>query len=98
MQQHSKTLMRNLLFITLIFFFSVELSAQKEETGYKKVVARLANLYNRNSYDSIFTLFSSDMAKALPLAKTRAFFDDTKREAGNVLSAKFEGYESSYAS
>ena len=86
------------LFLIILIFFSVELSAQNEEPGYKKAVTRLADLYNRNSYDSIFTLFSPDMAKALPLAKTNAFFKKTKTEAGNVLSIKFEGYESTYAS
>jgi murein DD-endopeptidase MepM/ murein hydrolase activator NlpD len=90
--------MRNLPFITIIFFFSLELNAQKEEPAYTQVVTRLTDLYNRNNYDSIFTLFSPEMKKALPLAKTIAFFEATKREAGKILSAKFEGYESSYAS
>ncbi len=90
--------MLKILFLVIVFPLSIHSFGQKEDTGYKVVLKRLEKLYNNNHYDIIFYMFSPEMSKTLPLDKTRSFFLDIKKEAGNMLAYKFEGYESTYAS
>ncbi len=65
---------------------------------YKTAFSQFERLYNSNYYDSIFYMFSPEMAKALALNETRSFFTDIKKQAGDMRAYKFEGYETMYAS
>ncbi|MEJ7677659.1 MAG: peptidoglycan DD-metalloendopeptidase family protein [Segetibacter sp.] len=90
--------MIKLFCLAIIFFLFTDVFGQKEDLIYKGVVAKFESIYNGGSYDSLFYLFSPEMRKELPLAKTISFLSSTKSVAGKMLSNKFESYESSYAS
>ena len=50
--------------------------AQTEKAVYKNVADKLESNYNQDNYDDIFNMFSSEMKTALPLDKTKDFFQD----------------------
>ena len=89
--------MRNLIFPAVFFLLSATVNGQNEDVAYKQVVQRFASIYNQGTYDSLFYLFSPEMQKELPLAKTISFLSATKSVAGKMLAADFESFESSYA-
>ncbi|MDJ1494235.1 peptidoglycan DD-metalloendopeptidase family protein [Cytophagaceae bacterium DM2B3-1] len=71
--------------------------APKEDPKYTKAVLHFKSLFNEGKYDSIFSLFSSDMKAQIPIDKTVDFLSATKSVSGKMVSANFESYESSYA-
>ncbi len=89
--------MRNLHLIVLLFLIRPAVFAQGEKPAYKTIATTFESLYNRNSYDSIFNLFSAEMKKALPLDKNTAFFTELKSSAGQIISRHFERYQSPFA-
>jgi murein DD-endopeptidase MepM/ murein hydrolase activator NlpD len=72
--------------------------AQGEKAAYKTVADKFERHYNQGNHDSIFSMFSDEMQKALPLEKTKNFLTQLKSEAGQIITRDFDSYQSSYAS
>src|SRR5687768_11996015 len=89
--------MHKTLLVIIFFGFAVNGYTQIENINYKAVISRFEESYNKGNYDSIFYMFSSQMKKELSLEKTIKFLSETKSMGGKMLSKKFEGLESSYA-
>ena len=76
-----KTAMKRFLALSLLFsVFGNRAAAQGENHAQKAAMAKLHDYYNRQQYDSIFTLFSPEMQKALSQTKTAAFFGGLQRD------------------
>ena len=82
--------MKRFLALSLLFsLFGSRAAAQSESPAQKAAMANLHENYNRQQYDSIFTLFSPDMQKALSQTKTAAFFGGLQRDAGAIKNYGF---------
>lgn len=70
------------VFVAAIFF---NCAAWGQETNrFSKVANQLVKLINAGDYAGIQTNFNRQMAAALPLDKSRAFFADLTRQLGNI--------------
>lgn len=89
--------MKHILAILLLVTGTNCVLAQ-EKNSYKIVADRFELNYNAGNYDSIFSSFSPEMQKALPIDRTREFLAGLKKQAGNITKREFVKYEQSYAS
>ncbi len=90
--------MRNILLTLVLTFIMVNIFGQTEKPTYKTIAEKLETNYNNSNYDSIFTMFSSEMQKALPLDKTKDFFAGLKTQVGQITKRQFVKYQATYAS
>ncbi len=90
--------MRIIFLIMAMSFVMSDLSGQIEKPNYKNMADKFENFYNDGRSDSIFTLFSIEMQKALPLEKTREFLSSLNSEVGKIIRRQFVKYQISYAS
>src|SRR5687768_15154530 len=90
--------MRKLYFFLFMLSFFTRAMSQQETSLHQNMMAKLREEYNTASYESIFLMFSKEMARALPLQQTVSFFSDLKRDAGNLETYSFRGFEEVYAS
>ena len=76
-----------LLPIVVVFavaFFSIEVASGQDADRYKKVASQLVELINAADYAGIQTKFNKTMDAALPLDKSRAFFDGLTQQMGKI--------------
>ena len=66
--------MKTLSTLLLFILNSLILPAQNEKATYKLVADSLELNYNAENFEAIFSSFSPEMQKALPLEKTKDFF------------------------
>lgn len=66
--------MKRLILILLLIMASTSVFAQNE--NYKMVMNKLISNFNADQYEKIFNDFSAEMQQALPLEKTKQFFQD----------------------
>src|SRR5438046_2734948 len=64
--------------------FSTEVASGQETNRYTKVANQLVALINAGDYAGIQTNFNQEMAAALPLDKSSAFFYGLKRQFGKI--------------
>ncbi|OUS00970.1 peptidase M23 [Flavobacteriales bacterium 33_180_T64] len=67
--------------------------AQTEKTSYKIVAEKFEKNFNEDNFDIIFSMFSDDMKKAVPLNKITAFLTNLKSQAGKITNREFVTYE-----
>lgn len=85
--------MRKLL-STIILIFSLSTAfTQAEKSNYKIVADDFETQYNKGNYDSIFTMFSPEMQKALPIDQTNQFLAGLKAQAGKIAKRQFVKYK-----
>jgi murein DD-endopeptidase MepM/ murein hydrolase activator NlpD len=89
--------MKKCLFLITLSLILNNLTAQTELGTYKAVAGRFENFYNAERYDSIFSLFSSEMKGFLPEAKTATVLGSIKTSAGKITRREFLKYQDSYA-
>ena len=65
-------------------FFSIEVAYGQDTDRYKKVASQLVELINAGDYAGIQTKFNKEMDAALPLDKSRAFFDGLTQQMGEI--------------
>lgn len=91
--------MKNILLTVTITFLSACTFGQPEKTDSKAVSDAFEKLYNTGNFETIFSMFGSDMQDALPLAKTKAFLTGLQSQAGKITKRQFVKYENgTYAS
>ncbi|MFD2822286.1 DUF3887 domain-containing protein [Lacinutrix iliipiscaria] len=79
--------MKKILLI-IIMMFSV-LSFSQEEEVYKEASNKFMKYFNAAKYDSIFSMFDTNMKAALPQEKTVVFFEDIHRNLGEMKAMTF---------
>ena len=75
--------------IFILFLFISMMSFSQENEIYQKVVSQFEANYNDGNYRAIYNQFNYSMKKALPVAKTEAFFTDLKNKLGNITEVDF---------
>ncbi|MEE9406573.1 MAG: peptidoglycan DD-metalloendopeptidase family protein [Polaribacter sp.] len=89
---------KTFLFITLFLIGNFAYS-QTEKTESKTIAKNFEDNYNKNYYEAIFIMFSSEMQQALPIDKTIEFLTGLKSQAGKITNRTFVKYENgTYAS
>ncbi len=85
-----------------IILISIMLSnfafGQKEKLSYKTIADSFEINYNNDNFDAIFSIFSSEMQKALPVEQTKEFLFGLKKQSGKISKREFVSYEQTYAS
>ena len=71
---------------------------QTENIASKTAVESFETNYNADNFDAIFSSFTTEMQKDLPLDKTKEFLGGLKTQAGKITKRQFIKYEQSYAS
>jgi len=71
---------------------------QTEKATYKTVADSFEANYNSGDFEAVFASFSQEMQAALPLGKTKDFFNELKQQAGKITKREFVKYEQTYAS
>jgi len=85
--------MKNIISIS-IFFLAANLTFAQTETATSKMVAEeFEKNYNANNFETIFSMFSSDMKIAVPLNKITDFLTNLKSQAGNITKREFVRYQ-----
>jgi murein DD-endopeptidase MepM/ murein hydrolase activator NlpD len=90
--------MKKIFLIMTLALFVGEILGQTENSAYKKIADRFEVYYNSAKYDSIFAMFSTEMANALPLDKTREFLTGLNSQIGKITQRQFINYQATYAS
>ncbi len=90
--------MKTILLMFLLTFIVNFTFSQTEKETYKTVSSSFEKNYNDDNFEAIFSMFSSEMQKALPFDKTIDFLKGLKSQAGKILKREFVKYEQSYAS
>lgn len=88
---------KTFLILTLIFLIS-KCYGQTENVAYKIIADKFETYYNAEKYDSIFSMFSTEMANSLPSDKTGEFFNGLSSRVGKITKRQFVNYQASYAS
>lgn len=81
------------ILIANLTFAQTEKSTYLESTKSKVVAEEFEKNYNANSFGAIFSMFSSDMKKTVPLNKITEFLTGLKSQAGNITNREFVKYE-----
>ncbi len=90
------TVIKQLAFISTLLIMQ-SCGGQNEPLKEGATVQRVVDYYNRESYDSIFYLFSQEMKDALPLDKTKDFFSQLHKDAGLLIKFTFVTWKGSFA-
>ena len=88
---------KTFLIFTMIFLIS-KCYGQTENVAYKIIADKFETYYNAEKYDSIFSMFSTEMANSLPSDKTGEFFNGLSSRVGKITKRQFVNYQASYAS
>jgi murein DD-endopeptidase MepM/ murein hydrolase activator NlpD len=87
------------IFLTLTLALIIsKIFGQTENSAYKKIADRFEAYYNSEKYDSIFAMFSTEMANYLPLDKTKEFLTGLNSQVGKITKRQFVNYQATYAS
>jgi murein DD-endopeptidase MepM/ murein hydrolase activator NlpD len=90
--------MKKILTVLLSMFVAGFAFGQTEDAAYKIAAENFEKNYNAGNYELLFSSFSPEMKKALPLDKTKAFFTKLQIESGKIIQRDFLRYERGYAS
>ncbi len=90
--------MKNYLAPILLLLVITTSFGQTEKIINKSVSERFEANYNADNFEAIFSSFSPEMQKALPLDRTKEFLTGLKKQAGKITKRQFVTYEQTYAS
>ena len=80
-----------------ILFFPLTLLGQQEKPEAKLLVDSFIKAYNSQDYESVFSLFSTEMKKALPLDELNNFLRNLDAGAGKIIQNEFIRYDEKVA-
>jgi len=93
MKNQKEKYMKNIISI-IIFILVANLSfAQTEKSNYKVVADEFEKNYNIDDFEAIFSMFSDDMKKLVPVNKITEFLTGLKSQAGNITKREFVKYQ-----
>jgi len=84
--------MKNIQFIVMTLMTTVSFG-QTEKMENETLTKVFIEHYNKDAYELIFSMFSTEMQAALPLEKTTGFLKGLKAQAGKIIDHEFVKYE-----
>ncbi|MEP6674450.1 MAG: peptidoglycan DD-metalloendopeptidase family protein [Ferruginibacter sp.] len=88
----------SLMLLAACMLTANKLFGQAEKPAYKRIADKFESFYNEAKYDSIFAMFSPEMAKALPADQASEFLSGLRSQTGKITKRQFVKYEMTYAS
>lgn len=85
--------MKNIISISIFVLITNIAFAQTEKATYKVAAEKFEKNFNADRFDTIFSMFSDDMKKAVPLNKITEFLTNLKSQAGKITNREFVKYE-----
>lgn len=85
--------MRNFLLALVLICNSTCLFAQTEPEIYKTTISKFQSFYNREQYDSLFSMFAPVMQTALPADATATFFNGLQSGGGKITKTEFVQFQ-----
>ncbi|MBK8488854.1 MAG: peptidoglycan DD-metalloendopeptidase family protein [Bacteroidetes bacterium] len=85
--------MKTLLLVFTLTFTMNSMLGQPESVNYIAISNKFETYYNAEKYDSIFSMFSTEMQSALPLDKTIDFLKGLNSQVGKIQKREFIKYE-----
>jgi CubicO group peptidase (beta-lactamase class C family) len=85
------------LFLLFILFSNLTMLGQDEKAETKMLVDSFIKAFNSDDYESVFSLFSAEMKKQLPLDKLNNFLQNLNSGAGKIYQNEFIRYEDKVA-
>lgn len=89
--------MKYILTAFMLMAFTNFAFGQQETQDYKAAADTFEMNYNEGDFDAIFSSFSPDMKRALPIEKTRNFLIGLKKQAGKIIKREFVKYDRTFA-
>src|ERR1700676_2925099 len=84
--------MKRTVFLLLIVFFTIRVSAQTEPANYSVTVNKFKLFYNNNQPDSIYKMFGPEMKNALTSDQFKGTTVQLKTQLGNLLQTTFTSF------
>ena len=78
------------LFSFFILFFPLTLLGQQEKPEAKLLIDTFIKAYNSQDYESVFSLFSTEMKNELPLDELNNFLKNLDAGAGKIIQNEFQ--------
>lgn len=85
--------MKKIISISILILIANLSFSQAEKPAYKVVANDFEKKYNTSSFETIFSMFSSDMKIAVPLEKLAPFLTNLKSQVGNIVKREFITYK-----
>ena len=85
------------LFLLFILFSNLTMLGQDEKAETKMLVDSFIKAFNSEDYESVFSLFSAEMKKQLPLDELNNFLQNLNSGAGKINQNEFIRYEEKVA-
>ena len=85
------------IFLLFILFSNLTILGQDEKAETKILVDSFIKAFNSDDYESVFSLFSDEMKKQLPLDKLNNFLQNLNSGAGKIHKNEFIKYEEKVA-
>ena len=85
------------LFLFFILFFPLTLLGQQEKPEAKLLIDSFIKAYNSQDYESVFSLFSTEMKNELPFEELNDFLKNLDAGAGKIIQNEFIRYEENVA-
>ncbi len=85
--------MKHIILIIVMTIMGNITYSQTEKPSLKVVAEEFDTHYNTDRYENIFSMFSEDMKKAVPLDKITKFLTNLKSQAGKITKREFVAYE-----
>lgn len=91
--------MLEIIILSILTLIVTPCFGQPERSANKIITDKFIENYNNDDYKVIFSMFTDEMKKSLPMDKTTDFLNGLKSQAGNITDYEFVKYENStYAS
>ena len=89
--------MKKHFYIYILLFSNLTMFGQDEKAETKMLVDGFIKAFNSDDYESVFSLFSAEMKKQLPLDKLNNFLQNLNSGAGKIKQNEFIRYEEKVA-
>jgi len=89
--------MKTHFYIYILLFSNLTMFGQDEKAETKMLVDGFIKAFNSDDYESVFSLFSAEMKKQLPLDKLNNFLQNLNSGAGKIKQNEFIRYEEKVA-
>ncbi len=92
-----KNIVKSCFLAFMLVFTNQIMMAQTERPADKLAVNQFQQKYNDNDYEGIFSMFDTDMQKAVPLKETKEFLTAMKSNTGKIKQTSFQRYKQGFA-
>ncbi len=83
--------------LLVLLFSSSSINAQITLADHKAVIARFENFYNKGQFDSVYSMYSTDMKNTVSRGNANMYLSNLRMDAGAIVTKDLEKSESDCA-